>query len=72
MNKGCPSCGRIIAAENQKCPYCNWETIDVENKSGWFEQHLRKDHNISAEQHLSRFPEDISLYTTKCTAQYIA
>ena len=46
----------------KKCPYCNWETIDVENKSGWFEQHLRKDHNISAEQHLSRFPEDISFF----------
>ena len=46
----------------KKCPYCEWETIDVENKSGWFEQHLKKEHNISAEQHLLKYPEDISFF----------
>lgn len=28
-----------------KCPYCDWTTIDLENKSGMFKVHLKKKHN---------------------------
>ena len=43
--------------ETKKCPYCDWETIDIENKSGWFEQHLRNEHNKTVESYLVDFPE---------------
>ena len=25
MERGCPSCGRMIDASSSKCPYCNYE-----------------------------------------------
>ena len=45
-------------AETKKCPYCDWETIDVENKSGMFLTHLWKCHGITKEEHLEKHPED--------------
>lgn len=48
----------------KKCPYCDWETIDIDNVSGWFEQHLLKEHGISAEEHLKNYPEDIDFFKT--------
>lgn len=44
--------------ETKKCPYCDWETIDIENKSGAFEQHLLKCHNITKFQYIEQFPEE--------------
>ncbi len=44
--------------EVKKCPYCSWETLDVENKSGMFETHLRKQHNIDKLTYLKEHPED--------------
>ena len=43
----------------RKCQYCDWTTIDVENKTGCFEQHLKQEHNISLEGHLELYPDDI-------------
>lgn len=51
----------IIKLENKptkKCPYCNWETTDIENRSGAFEVHLREKHNISKENYIKEYPED--------------
>lgn len=47
----------------KKCPYCNWETIDIENKSGAFEVHLKEVHNITKEEYLKEFPEDIEYFS---------
>lgn len=44
--------------ETKKCPYCDWETIDVNNKSGMFETHLLKRHNITKIEYLKEFPQD--------------
>lgn len=44
--------------DTKKCPYCDWETIDIDNKSGVFEQHLKKVHGISVEEHIEKHPED--------------
>lgn len=52
----------------KKCPYCDWTTVDLDNKSGAFELHLKKSHNMSIEQYLSEHPEDeyyFSNYTKK-------
>ena len=42
----------------KKCPYCNWETVDIENKSGMFLTHILKEHGITKEEHLKNHPED--------------
>jgi G:T-mismatch repair DNA endonuclease (very short patch repair protein) len=52
----------IKNSESKKCPYCNWETIDLENKSGAFEMHLQKEHGISIEKYLKKHPEDCDYF----------
>lgn len=47
----------------KKCPYCDWETEDVTNKSGVFEQHLLSCHSIDLKSHIENFPEDINYFT---------
>ena len=52
---------KIVEVENReikKCPYCDWETKDVENKSGAFEVHLITKHDINKEKYLKEHPED--------------
>lgn len=46
------------------CPYCDWETIDTENKGGSFELHIMKAHGITPETHLAKYPVD-SLFFKK-------
>ncbi len=45
--------------EVKKCPYCDWETVDIENKSGAFEVHLKEVHNKSLADYIKEFPDDI-------------
>jgi hypothetical protein len=47
-----------IKKREKKSSYCNWVTVDVENKSGMYLTHINKEHNISIEEHLKYFPED--------------
>lgn len=42
----------------KKCPYCNWETIDTENKGGVFETHLLKAHRIDKITYIKEHPEE--------------
>ena len=42
----------------KKCPYCDWATVDVENKSGAFEVHLRTAHNMSKTDYIKEHPEE--------------
>ena len=48
--------------KTKKCPYCDWETIDIENKSGVFEQHLKEKHNISIEKYIEEHQEDFDYF----------
>lgn len=48
----------------KKCQYCEWVTIDLENKSGAFTSHLINEHAISILNHISRFPDDCKLFKT--------
>lgn len=55
----------VIKVENKptkKCPYCDWETVDIDNKSGVFEQHLKEQHNITLEMYLKEYPSDIEYF----------
>lgn len=56
----------IIKEKNnktKKCPYCDWETIDIENKSGVFEQHLREKHNKTVDDYVKEFPNEIDYFS---------
>jgi len=56
---------KIKDEEVKKCPYCEWSTIDVENKSGMFLTHLKKVHNIDKYKHLEKYPEDRNYLSLK-------
>ena len=45
-----------------KCPYCNWGTNDIDNKSGAFTHHLTSVHNITVKEHLEKHPEDYKFF----------
>lgn len=47
-----------------KCPYCNWSTVDVENKSGWFTAHLKNKHNKTPDKVVEDFPHFEILWKT--------
>lgn len=49
---------KVENKSTKKCPYCNWETIDTENKSGALEQHLLKTHGITKRKYIGDHPED--------------
>ena len=40
-----------------KCPYCEWTSEDVDNRSGMFETHLRKVHGIDKVMFVTEHPE---------------
>lgn len=52
---------KIVEVKNKevkKCPYCDWTTTDVDNKSGAFEVHLVTKHNKTKKEYLYEYPED--------------
>ena len=53
--------------ETKKCPYCDWETSDIENKSGAFALHLLRKHNITKAEHLKKHPEDRDFFAMSCS-----
>ena len=56
----------LIKEKQKKCPYCDWSTIDINNKSWYFQQHILKEHSITPKEHLKVFPDDLkSLQTLK-------
>lgn len=50
---------KVANEKTKKCPYCDWETIDINNKSGSFSNHILRTHGISVEEHLKNYPDDI-------------
>lgn len=52
-----------IKPETKKCPFCEWETTDIENKSGSFLNHLKNIHNISPKEYLKLYPEDYNFFS---------
>lgn len=52
----------IETKPNRQCRICNWETSDITNKTGCFEQHIQKSHNITIEEYINKFPEDSHLH----------
>lgn len=55
-------------APTKKCPYCDWETNDIDNLSGMFGVHLSKAHGLTIEEHLKKHPEDGSYFSKQLKA----
>lgn len=45
-------------SEVKKCPYCEWETEDINNRSGHFLKHLKEKHKLNIQEYLNEHPED--------------
>lgn len=54
----------VILKPTRKCKLCNWETTDIGNKTGCFENHVKDDHNMSIGEYLGQFPKDIKYHPT--------
>jgi len=50
--------------EKKKCPFCEWTTVDLENRSGAFTSHLRDVHNKNIIEYTQEYPNDINLFNT--------
>lgn len=48
----------------KKCPYCDWTTIDLKNKSGAFTSHLKDIHNKNILEYTQEYPDEKILFTT--------
>lgn len=46
-----------IKKETIKCPYCDWTTVDINNRSGSLGIHCRTQHNIDEGQIIKDYPE---------------
>lgn len=53
-----------LITEKKKCKYCEWETVDLENKSGQYTIHLLNTHNKKLENYIIDFPEEKKLFKT--------
>jgi hypothetical protein len=49
---------KIDTTQKRKCRLCEWETTDIMNKTGCFENHINKFHKITLDSYLSDFPDD--------------
>lgn len=57
-----------IKKENKptkKCKYCDWETIDIDNRSGAYKNHLINVHGISIEDYIAKFPDEKEYFITE-------
>jgi len=45
------------------CPLCDWTSNDLNNSSGWFTNHLKKEHKLSIHEFLVDYPDYEHLWT---------
>lgn len=48
----------------RKCSLCEWETSDIDNKTGCFVNHINNVHKISLDDYLSCFPNEIKFHNS--------
>ena len=51
-----------------QCPYCDWKTIDVDNKSGALSNHIKKCHNKTYSDICNEFPSYASFFKNELNA----
>lgn len=50
--------------EKFKCKYCDWETFDLDNKSGCYTIHIKEVHNKNIKEYLAQFPSESIKFST--------
>lgn len=53
----------IDKQENRQCKLCEWTTIDLDNNSGCFENHIKNIHQTTLKNYLKQFPEDLQYHS---------
>lgn len=53
---------KVEKKNKRKCKMCDWETVDVENKTGSFENHIKKVHNIGLNEYINEFPDELKYH----------
>lgn len=53
-----------VEKEFKTCKYCDWKTVDIDNKSGQYTLHLSKNHGKSINDYLTEFPSESVLFST--------
>lgn len=53
-----------IEKETFKCKYCDWVTIDLDNKSGWYTTHLLNNHHKTVKEYLLEYPDESFKFKT--------
>jgi len=53
-----------VDKEIKKCKYCDWTTVDLDNKSGQYTLHLKDKHNKDIIQYVEEYPEEKNLFNT--------
>jgi formylmethanofuran dehydrogenase subunit E len=57
-----------ISKRNEKetfeCKYCDWNTVDLDNKSGWYTTHLLNNHNKTVQEYLLEYPSESFKFKT--------
>lgn len=48
--------------ESRKCRLCDWETEDILNRTGCFENHIKSEHNLTINEYLDMFPDEIKYH----------
>lgn len=56
----------------KKCPYCDWETTDVDNRTGAFIVHLERAHGLTKQEYIEKHPEDKQYITCVVNVKNIA
>jgi hypothetical protein len=54
----------IINSPTRKCKYCSWETVDINNKTGAYVNHLKEIHNKNINDYIVEFPDEIIYHNT--------
>ena len=54
----------VTKKDIRKCSLCEWETEDVLNKTGCFENHIVTTHNISIDKYLALHPKELKFHPT--------
>lgn len=44
--------------ETKQCPYCEWKTYDIYNKSYAYAKHICGHHSVSVREHVKAYPDD--------------
>lgn len=60
----------IEKLKSRKCKICGWETFDINNKTGCFENHIKDVHSTTIKEYLEKYPEDLiyhKVYSNKVT-----